>query len=174
MCMYLGHLFLRSLIILSITLFRVSFTLYIWVQNACLSINFIPYWYLQMIRGRSYPMSFNYIQDDFNMEECLRNDVQQMLHKNKRRSSSSDSETDNSTEMTVLRPKLARKRSRIASDKSYGEKRWFCNDHLVHVFFFNEIAKHMDWWHPSIFLWKFWISLLSATDTKLLYLGSHW
>ncbi|KAK3096835.1 hypothetical protein FSP39_003796 [Pinctada imbricata] len=74
---------------------------------------------VKMIRGRSYPMLFNYIQDDFNMEECLRNDVQQMLHKSKRRSSSSESETDSSTEMTVLRSKETRKRSRIASDKSY-------------------------------------------------------
>jgi len=65
-------------------------------------------------------MMFNYVQDGFDMEQCLRNDVQQLLHHSKRRSSSSESETDESTEMTVIRPKLPRKRSRIASDKSYG------------------------------------------------------
>ncbi|XP_033739881.1 vacuolar protein sorting-associated protein 13C-like [Pecten maximus] len=74
---------------------------------------------IKVIRGRSYPMTFNYVQEGFNMEECLRNDVQQLLHNSRRRSSSSESETDESTEMTVLRPKLPRKRSRIASDKSY-------------------------------------------------------
>ena len=64
-------------------------------------------------------MAFNYIQDKFELEESLKNVANQMLHNKKRNSSSSESESDGSTEMTVLRPK-ARKRPRLSSNKSYG------------------------------------------------------
>lgn len=66
-------------------------------------------------------MAFNHVQDDFNMEDCLRNDVQHLLHKSLRRSSSSASETDESTEMTVLKPKLTGRASRLASERSHGK-----------------------------------------------------
>lgn len=72
-------------------------------------------------------MAFNHVQETFNMEDCLRNDVQHLLHKSLRRSSTSESETDGSTEMTVLRPKLNGRASRLASERSHGES--VCDSH---------------------------------------------
>ncbi|XP_052088041.1 intermembrane lipid transfer protein VPS13C-like isoform X4 [Mytilus californianus] len=75
---------------------------------------------MKVIRNRSYPMTFNYVQDEFSLEDTYRNNVQKLLQESKRRSSSSESETDDSiVEKTVMRHKFPRTRSRIASDKSF-------------------------------------------------------
>ncbi|CAG2212445.1 VPS13A_C [Mytilus edulis] len=79
---------------------------------------------MKVIRNRSYPMTFNYVQDGFSLEDTYRNNVQKLLQESKRRSSSSESETDDSiVEKTVMRHKFPRTRSRIASDKSFGKRK---------------------------------------------------
>jgi hypothetical protein len=47
--------------------------------------------------------------------------VQKLLQESKRRSRSSESDTDDSVEKTVMRHKISRTRSRITSDKSFGK-----------------------------------------------------
>jgi hypothetical protein len=66
-------------------------------------------------------MTFNYVQDGFSFEDTYRNNVQKLLQESKRRSSSSESDTDDSVEKTVMRHKISRTRSRITSDKSFGK-----------------------------------------------------
>ncbi|XP_061177627.1 intermembrane lipid transfer protein VPS13A-like [Saccostrea echinata] len=91
------------------------------VEPVCESVGvYRPWWtIIKIVKGRSYPMAFNHVQENFNMEDCLRNDVQQLLHRSMKRSSTSESETDESTEMTVLRPKLTGRASRLASERSH-------------------------------------------------------
>nr|XP_022286655.1 vacuolar protein sorting-associated protein 13A-like isoform X3 [Crassostrea virginica] len=91
------------------------------IEPVCETVGVYRPWsaVIKIVKGRSYPMAFNHVQDDFNMEDCLRNDVQHLLHKSLRRSSSSASETDESTEMTVLKPKLTGRASRLASERSH-------------------------------------------------------
>ena len=78
---------------------------------------------VKVIRNRSYPMTFNYVQDGFSFEDTYRNNVQKLLQESKRRSSSSESDTDDSVEKTVMRHKISRTRSRITSDKSFDRRR---------------------------------------------------
>nr|XP_034335213.1 vacuolar protein sorting-associated protein 13A isoform X3 [Crassostrea gigas] len=91
------------------------------IEPVCETVGvYRPWWaVIKIVKGRSYPMAFNHVQENFNMEDCLRNDVQHLLHKSQRRSSTSESETDGSTEMTVLRPKLNGRASRLASERSH-------------------------------------------------------
>ncbi|XP_056015608.1 intermembrane lipid transfer protein VPS13A-like isoform X3 [Ostrea edulis] len=90
------------------------------IEPVCETVGvYRPWWaVIKIVKGRSYPMAFNHVQENFNMEDCLRNDVQQLLHRSLNRPSSSESETDESTEMTVLRPKLTGRASRLASERS--------------------------------------------------------
>jgi len=77
-----------------------------------------------MFTAQSYPIVCSYDDNGLDMPDGIQGDVEQMINKNHFRSSSSENEAeeelDSPTEMTILRPKVARRRMRITSDKSYG------------------------------------------------------
>lgn len=78
-----------------------------------------------MFQAQSYPIVCSYDDNGLDMPDGIQGDVEQLINKSHFRSSSSeneaDEELDSPTEMTILRPKVARRRMRIASDKSYGK-----------------------------------------------------
>lgn len=78
-----------------------------------------------MFQAQSFPIVCSYDDNGLDMPDGMQGDVEQMVNKNHFRSSSSeneaDEEIDSPTEMTILRPKVARRKMRIESDKSYGK-----------------------------------------------------
>ena len=62
-----------------------------------------------------------YEDHDLDIPDGLQSEVKEMMHRSRVRSSSSETDTDSSTDMTVIRHKPLR-RIRHGSDRSYGEE----------------------------------------------------
>ncbi|XP_052807431.1 intermembrane lipid transfer protein VPS13A-like isoform X2 [Mya arenaria] len=78
---------------------------------------------IQMFQAQSFPIVCSYDDDGLDMPDGIQADVQNLISRSQFRSSSSDNdadeELDSPNEMTILRPKITRRKMRIASDKSY-------------------------------------------------------
>ena len=83
------------------------------IQELCIS-------FLQVVRAKSFPMMCMYEDHDLDIPDGLQSEVQEMMHRARVKSSSSETDTDSSTDMTVIRHKSLR-RIRHGSDRSYGE-----------------------------------------------------
>ena len=84
------------------------------IQELCISC-------LHVVRAKSFPMMCIYEDHDLDVPDGLQSEVQEMMHRARVKSSSSETDTDSSTDMTVIRHKSLR-RIRHGSDRSYGEK----------------------------------------------------
>ena len=88
-------------------------------------------YFQQMFKAQSFPIVCNYDDNGLDIPDGLQADVDQIINKNQFYSSSSDNETEEpegtSSEMCILRPRPAKRKIRITSDKSYGRHRFcFC------------------------------------------------
>ena len=79
----------------------------------------------QMFQAQSFPIVCNYDDNGLDVPDGLQNDVETLISRHQFQSSSSENEADemvdSPSEMTILRPKLSRRKIRISSDKSYGK-----------------------------------------------------
>ena len=77
-----------------------------------------------MFQAQSFPIVCNYDDNGLDVPDGLQSDVENLINRNHFQSSSSENEADDSvdspSEMTILRPKITRRKIRISSDKSYG------------------------------------------------------
>ncbi|XP_052241928.1 intermembrane lipid transfer protein VPS13A-like isoform X2 [Dreissena polymorpha] len=77
---------------------------------------------IQMFKAQSYPIVCSYDDNGIDMPDGFQGDVESLINRNQFVSSSSENEPDeldSPSEMTILRPKMPRRKIRIASDKSY-------------------------------------------------------
>ncbi|KAK6170959.1 hypothetical protein SNE40_019236 [Patella caerulea] len=73
---------------------------------------------VKLIKAPSFPMACTYEDNDLDVPDGLQNEVQQMMHRSRMKSSSSETDTDSSTDMTVIRHKSIR-RLRNGSNRNY-------------------------------------------------------
>ncbi|XP_048240040.1 vacuolar protein sorting-associated protein 13A-like isoform X2 [Haliotis rufescens] len=73
---------------------------------------------IKIIKAKGYPMACTYEDSDLDIPDCLQNEVQNMMHRSRVKSSSSETDTDSSTDMTIIRHRSLR-RIRHGSDRSY-------------------------------------------------------
>ena len=92
---------------------NVCFVVVVIIQALCISCR-------QVVRAKSFPMMCMYEDHDLDVPDGLQSEVQEMMHRARVKSSSSETDTDSSTDMTVIRHKSLR-RIRHGSDRSYGE-----------------------------------------------------
>ena len=93
----------------------------------------------QMFQAQSFPIVCNYDDNGLDVPDGLQNDVESLISRNPFQSSSSENEADEAvdspSEMTILRPKVTRRKIRINSDKSYGELVFLYMLNSVRLFF---------------------------------------
>nr|KAG5703288.1 hypothetical protein BaRGS_025530 [Batillaria attramentaria] len=73
---------------------------------------------IKVVQAKSFPMMCMYEDHDLDVTDGLETEVQQMMHRARVKSSSSETDTDSSTDMTVIRHKSLR-RVRHGSDRSH-------------------------------------------------------
>ncbi|KAL3882618.1 hypothetical protein ACJMK2_028943 [Sinanodonta woodiana] len=78
---------------------------------------------IQLFQAESYPIVCSYDDNGLDAPDGIQNEVEQMINKKYCHTSSSevdeDEQADSPGEMTIIRPKVQKRRIRIASDKSY-------------------------------------------------------
>ncbi|KAK3591108.1 hypothetical protein CHS0354_035920 [Potamilus streckersoni] len=78
---------------------------------------------IQLFQAESYPIVCSYDDNGLDAPDGIQSEVEQMINRNYCHSSSSevdeDEQVDSPGEMTIIRPKVQKRRIRIASDKSY-------------------------------------------------------
>ena len=83
-----------------------------------------------MFQAQSFPIVCNYDDNGLDVPDGLQSDVESLINRNHFQSSSSENEADEAvdspSEMTILRPKVSKRKIRINSDKSYGMYYHFC------------------------------------------------
>ncbi|XP_025099873.1 vacuolar protein sorting-associated protein 13A-like isoform X2 [Pomacea canaliculata] len=73
---------------------------------------------IKVMKAKSFPVMCMYEDHDLDIPDGLQSEVQEMMHRARIKSSSSETDTDSSSDMTVIRHKTLR-RVRHASDRSY-------------------------------------------------------
>ena len=85
----------------------------------------------QIFQAQSYPIVCSYDDNGIDMPDGIQDEVDHMISRSHFRSSSSENEAeeelDSPNEMTILRPRVTRRKIRISSDKSYGK----CNGLII-------------------------------------------
>ncbi|KAL5009893.1 hypothetical protein ScPMuIL_012198 [Solemya velum] len=74
--------------------------------------------FFKVIQDKGHPIACNYDDNGLDFQDDIQSEVQHMMQRNLVKSDSSETETDSSTDMKVLRSQLPRK-NRIGSDRSY-------------------------------------------------------